>query len=202
MVDAIKITGDWNILQADLKRFKDNFEPMTKYDFGKLNDGIVEEYVTVFNRSMSAVAPSMAKAFKKRTTNYAGVYTSTVSVPQKVINYDKGNPRVINLNRSSLAREWVSNHWNWTKMRGWSASQKWAKASHVWGGLNKPKGTIVALSRLDKGKGSIIDNTSEEMKDFARNQLREKAPEIFNIVGKRLMGKRVYRINMQIKLGS
>jgi hypothetical protein len=198
----IKITGDVNNLKNDLARFKDNFEPLSNYEFGKLNDNIAKEYVKVFNNKMSQVAPSMAKASKRRTTNFGGIYTSTVSVPDKVYNYDKGDVRVINLNKSSLAREWVMRKWTWNKFHSWMANEKYANASRVYGSPNKPKGTLIAMSRLDKGKGSIINDTSEEMKDFARQQLKDEAPRIFNRVGQRLMGKRVYRINMQIKLGS
>lgn len=201
MVNDIKITGDYNVLMADINRFKDNFEPLTSYEFGKMNDNIAKEYVKVFNNKMNRVAPSMAKATKKKTTS-GKTYNSYVSVPQKTINYDKGDMRIININTNPSARTWVSKNWKWNKFNGWHISKgPYSNSSHIWGGPNKPKGKLVAMSRLAKGENSIIDDTTEEIKDFARNQLKEQAPVIFKRVGSRLLGKRVYRINMNIKLG-
>ena len=198
---SIKIYGDYNKLQSDLENFKDNFEPLSSYEFGKMNDNIAKEWVSRFKLRMNQVAPSMAKATKKRTTS-GRAYISTVSIPQKVINYDKGDTRTINLNQNPSAREWVMNKWKWNRIQSWHISRgPYSQSSHIWGGPNKPKGRLVAMSRLNKGEGSIIDDTTEEIKDFARDQIREQAPLIFKRVGGRLLGKRIYKINMQLNIG-
>jgi hypothetical protein len=200
MASGIKVTGDYNALQADLSRMGNKFEDLSGYEFGKLNNEIANHWKKGYNDKMSVVAPSMAKARLMKKTQ-GKVYYSFVSIPQKAINYDLGEPRQINLATNTNARNWVKRKWIWNNITSWTATKSFSKLSYVYGGRNKPLGTIVALSRKDKGMGSIIESQSNESKQFAKSQLKEKAPKIFSRVGKSLLRKRIYKIDLNIKLG-
>lgn len=200
MASGIKVTGDYNKLQADLGRMASSFEDLSSYEFGKLNTEIANHWKKGYNNKMSMIAPSMAKARIMKKTS-GKVYSTMVSLPQKAINYDMGEPRQINLDSNSNAREWVKRKWVWNKYTSWKATQSWSKLSYVYGGKNKPQGTIVALSRKDKGLGSIIEEQSKESKQFAKQQMKEKVPKIFKRVGQSLLRKKIYRIDVKMNLG-
>ena len=200
MASGIKVMGDYNTLQNDLARFNGQFEDLTSYEFGKLTNDIAKDWKNGYNNEMNKFAPSMAKARILKKTS-GKVYTTMVSVPQKAINYDLGEPRILNLRGNTNVQEWVKRKWKWNKYTSWDATKKYSGLSHVYGGKNKPQGTIIALSRKDKGLGSIIERQNEKSKSYAKQEFQEKAPKIFSRVGKSLLRKRIYRIGIQLNIG-
>lgn len=194
MVTGIKFTGDMKQLIDDLERFNDNFESLSSYDFGEMTNKIAQYYKNTLNNDVARTAPSLAKARVHKRTRSNKSYSTIISIPIKTIQYEEAPLRTINLKSNKGAREWVKRNWKWSNT-GWHPTQKWANRSIVRGGYESPKGTLVVMSRKLKGYGSALDRTDAAVREEAKRQMREKVPIIFNRVGKRMFGKRIYKIN-------
>lgn len=200
MASGARLTGDFNQLVSDLRRFGVRVPTMLRYDMEQIMRRAARLFVNTFNNYMlKEKHPSLAKARVAKIINGGKSSSVKVSIPQRAYDYDLQPKHTEIIQKSSRLRDWVRKRWNYSRAGGWHARRIWAKESRVRGSFNRPFGTIVAMSHKEKFNWSITENSQSEANDYIVGELRQFTSKRLS---RSLQGilKKQYLIKIQITM--